>query len=73
MSYGDVYIETDLRRLKNQGKTKAQAIQIVAGRIKERYPDITKADCVKIATNVSNGKNGGWQNVKRNIKKYRNS
>lgn len=44
MSYGGVYIQFDIRDLRNQGKPKAKIIDIISRRIHERYNDITLKD-----------------------------
>ena len=60
MSYGDVHIANDFRTLKGQGKTTEEAIQIIARRIRQRYPGMRLRDCELIATRVSQGKAGNW-------------
>ena len=41
MSYGNVYIQEDIKGLKADGRGKEEILDIIAGRIHSRYPDIS--------------------------------
>ena len=57
MSYGNVYIERDIRDLKEEGKLKTKIIEIIGKRIHARYSDISVSRGKIIAKKLYEGKN----------------
>lgn len=67
MSYGSVYIESDIEKLKKAGYSKRYIIRVIAHRIRYRYSDISMKGSKRIALDSYNGKDSspGWQSKSR--------
>jgi len=65
MSYGEVYIESDIKKLKKAGYKKQTIIRVISRRIKYRYSDIPSKDAQRIATQIYEGKNSDWRTKRR--------
>jgi hypothetical protein len=68
MSYGSVYIESDINKLKNLKYSKRTIVRVIAQRIRYRYPDISRSGAIQIAVDTLNGKSesNGWKSKSRN-------
>ena len=55
MSYGSVYIASDIGKLKSAGYSKRYIIRIISRRIKYRYSYLSIKDAKRIATDSYNG------------------
>ena len=56
MSYGNVYIESDIRELKKRGFSKTKILDTIAERIHARYNDISFTRGKRIAKKIYEGK-----------------
>ena len=67
MSYGSVYIESDINKMKQAGYSKKYIITIISKRIRYRYPSISIKGAKKIALDAYNGKSesSGWKSKSR--------
>ena len=67
MSYGEVYIEDDISKMKKAGYKKKYIIGTMAKRIRYRYNDITKVGANRIALSVYDGSNTtiGWKSRRK--------
>ncbi len=65
MSYGSVYIKSDIDKLKKAKYSKRTIVNIIAHRIRYRYPNITIKDSIKTALAAYEGKEKYyWSSVK---------
>jgi len=48
MSYGMVYIQSDINRMKKKGATNSEIVDVIGRRIKVRYPRMSKDQCEDI-------------------------
>jgi hypothetical protein len=70
MSYGEVYIESDINKMQKAGYKKKFIINTIVKRIRYRYPDITKIAATRIALGVYNNSDtsAGWKSRRRSGK-----
>jgi len=57
MSYGNVYIKADIRKLKKRGWTKTQIVDVLGAKINDRYSDISITRGKRIVKKLYEGKN----------------
>jgi len=63
MSYGDVYIQSDMKKLEAEGYSKADIDKIIAKRIRNRYPNISLKQARTIVHNIRKYGMGKWDEV----------